>query len=100
MNGLTKKQQAAYDYIVKLYNGKTPVFCHTYYKESWKQRGSVDGFPRDVLDALEKKGYVKLHKDAGRDVGIFNPKADSWGYSAYYCHVSAEPVIVRSDVTV
>ena len=94
---LTQKQQKAYDKIVekaKRYPEKFKAgeegctFNHSVLN-SWRKKPTAYGIPMRTLVALEKKGYVKLFKNESRDTGVFNPVADSWGYSSYSVETTA-----------
>lgn len=84
MKALTKKQQVLLDRIKDEYykTGRSLIHVHSYYKESWKKNGSHSGSDLAVLKALAKKGYIKLEHTFDKISGVFNPVADSWGYSA------------------
>lgn len=86
---LTNKQEKALQIIKKglekrctdkLYIGMT-------YHDSWKKNKQHDfpkGISLSVLEQLNKKGVINLISDGRRKIGVFNPVADSWGYSTYF----------------
>jgi len=88
MKALTPKQAAALDYIKERGAVDHPLHVYSYWKDSWAKNGSHDGLRRADLEQLEKKGYIVLHKRSGRNTGVFNPKADSWGYSTYWVDIA------------
>lgn len=89
---LTERQQKVFDKILSdinvSSNGRAHV--HLYYKDSWKTNGGHEGHRIDHLDAIEKKGWIVQLKESDRRTGVFNPVADSWGYSTYILNISAE----------
>lgn len=94
---LTKTQQKAYDKILektKRYpqyfkdNKEGMTFNHSVLN-SWRDKPTAYGIPMRDLESLEKKGYIKLFKNKFTDNGVFNPVADSWGYSSYSVETTA-----------
>ena len=94
---LTQKQQKAYDKILekakkfpeKFKDGEEGVTVNHSVLNSCRKKPTAYGIPMRTLVALEKKGYVKLFKNEHRDNGVFNPVADSWGYSSYSVETTA-----------
>lgn len=59
------------------------TYVHGYVKGSWEKRGKHFGPELCHLEMLEKKGYIELKRSSHNEVGVFNPKEQSWGYSQY-----------------
>lgn len=59
------------------------IYLGMKFKNSWNLNWCKEGdFDFRATKALEKKGYITLTKDYDRETGVFNPRADSWGYSS------------------
>ena len=72
---LTATQEKVLNQITTM----TPV--GTRWKNGWCKTWQYDGLDRRALKALEKKGYITINETHRRETGVYNPTADSWGYS-------------------
>jgi hypothetical protein len=88
MNNLTPAQAKVLKKIEQDYN-KLPTRLKEFpmpvamrWKDSWVKNWTQEGLNTRVLRALDKKGVIKLKVEFDRQTGVFNPRADSWGYSS------------------
>lgn len=89
---LSARQQKVWNELVALsqegYNkNREEIHIGGYCKNSWDKNGfwDINRKPlKDIkmLESWAKKGLIKLRTEFNRQTGVFNPKADSWGYSA------------------
>ena len=89
MKNLTANQQKTLDQIVerletcKFAKRTGKVHLADKFKNSWNSTWYKDGkFDLRAANALAKKGYITLEQESHRETGVFNPQADSWGYSS------------------
>ena len=96
---LTARQQLAFDKILdeadkgfldRSFTKANTFLVHQYYKLEWHRKGFIEGTQLDMLKAIEKKGWIKLEYDVSRQGGLYNPRADSYGYGSYQRLVWAE----------
>ena len=96
---LTARQQKVYDDIIERKNAgfldrkghlQNLYLVQQRYKEEWSQRAHLAGYQEAMLEALEKKGWLRLERSGGSNGGQMNPKTGSWGYSVYSSFIWAE----------
>ena len=96
---LTPRQQKVYDDIIerknagfldRKYANDNIVMVHQRYKEEWSERAHLSGYQEAMLQALEKKGWLRLEREGGSQGGQMNPKTGSWGYSVHSSFIWAE----------
>ena len=82
---LSKAQEKA---MVELRNLRARSMCKSFiaaerWKDSWVKNYTTEGVNIATLKALDKKGVIKLNIQNSCKTGVFNPVADSWGYSTF-----------------
>lgn len=88
MNNLTPAQEKVMKKIERQHaklpehRKESPMPVAMRWKDSWVKNWSSEGLNTRVLRALNKKGVIKLKVELDRQTGVFNPRADSWGYSS------------------
>ena len=83
MANLSKKMKETLVEVGKLVkrskNGQALV--HSWHHNSWESTTFHEGLHSASLDALERRGLIKIDRNYHRRTGVYNPVADSWGYS-------------------